>query len=613
MAIRSLIPLVSRIRRIAENPGLRALTDRELLQGFVADRDQAAFEVLLHRHGELVLAACRQVLSDPADVEDAFQATFLTLLRKAESVRWQQSLGGWLFGAAHRIALQARANACRRRQREAQAAISREKAETAGFTPDLSWHEAVGLLHEELDRLPDRYRLPLLLCYLDGKSRDEAAEQLGVTPGAIKWRLERGRELLRKRLVRRGITLPAGLLGALANSSVAALPPRLVHITLQAATSGPVPASVAALIRGMSAMLGSRTTSAIALVLILGLLGAGASVLGVLKPAAGATPPTIPAGLKHAVSAVPALIDQPAQEKDGQEKRTIVGRVLGPDDKPVANARLYWPRLLKEQPTSEKDVEFPSRGEDGHFLDLPARHDDGEKTFLGKKGHWKGDDLVRLLLEHPATARRLAFRLCDIFMGEGIADQRAMDALARGLREHGLSIAWGVETVLRSRLFFAEKNLGSRVLGPVEFVVGSARLLETFDDPPSTLLLADWGARLGQDLFIPPNVGGWPGGRRWVSTQSMIGRANFVAALVGGRLSRQEGGVDCLALARRHGRGKNLRSVLTFFSELALGRVPGDDWLGRLATAVGKGQTLSPETARRGAALVLASPEAQLA
>jgi uncharacterized protein (DUF1800 family) len=99
------------------------------------------------------------------------------------------------------------------------------------------------------------------------------------------------------------------------------------------------------------------------------------------------------------------------------------------------------------------------------------------------------------------------------------------------LREHDLDIGWGVEKVLRSRAFFADANIGSRVLGPVEYVVGAARALELFDPPASTLLLADWCARLGQDLFYPPNVGGWPGGRAWLTTRSLIGRANFAATL----------------------------------------------------------------------------------
>ncbi len=267
---------------------------------------------------------------------------------------------------------------------------------------------------------------------------------------------------------------------------------------------------------------------------------------------------------------------------------------------------------------SERDVKEAARAltgwtlEGGRVRDDPARHDDGEKTILGRTGRWKGDDLVRILLEHPAAASRLASRICEWLMGEGAADGRAVAALAAGFRDRGLDVGWGVETVLRSGLFFAEPNLGSRVSGPAEWVVGAARLLEPSDDPPSTVLLAEWSARLGQDLFYPPNVGGWPGGRRWVSPQSMVGRANFAAALVGGRLSLRAGGIGCLALAERHGRGKDLPSVVSFYAELVLGRAPGAAWLERVTAAAGKGGAALPAAARRAATLALAMPEAQL-
>src|SRR5262249_28904270 len=187
-----------------------------------------------------------------------------------------------------------------------------------------------------------------------------------------------------------------------------------------------------------------------------------------------------------------------------------------------------------------------------------ARHDDGEKVILGRRGRWTGADLVAMLLEHPATARRLAWRVCELFLGEGAYDAAMSRALADGLRRRDLDVGWAVETVLRSRAFFAERNLGRRVLGPVEYVVGAARALELFDPPSSTLVLAEWAARLGQDLFYPPNVGGWPGGRSWLTTRAVIGRANYAAALVdGGRVGRP-GPMDALALARRHGHGGGL-------------------------------------------------------
>ena len=122
---------------------------------------------------------------------------------------------------------------------------------------------------------------------------------------------------------------------------------------------------------------------------------------------------------------------------------------------------------------------------DGSFRRAPGDHDDGEKTILGRRGRWGGDDLLAMLLEHPATATRLAGRVCGLLMGEAAADEAAVAALARGLRSHDLDVGWAVATVLRSRAFFAAPNLGSRVAGPVEFVVGAARALGPPTRPPA--------------------------------------------------------------------------------------------------------------------------------
>jgi uncharacterized protein (DUF1800 family) len=240
-------------------------------------------------------------------------------------------------------------------------------------------------------------------------------------------------------------------------------------------------------------------------------------------------------------------------------------------------------------------------------------HDDGEKTLLGHTGRWRGDDLIRMLLEHPATAQRLAFRVCEFLMGENGVDAAARNALAAGLRQHELQIGWAVETVLRSRAFFAEANLRTRVLGPVEYVVGVARALERFHPVPSSLLLAEWAARLGQNLFYPPNVAGWPGGRGWLGTQTIIGRANYAAALVQGELSTQPNPVDGVALAERHGRGRDLQDLVTFFAELLTGEPPEPAWRQRLQKALGPKADRNPDNVACVLALMVASPEIQLA
>jgi uncharacterized protein (DUF1800 family) len=263
---------------------------------------------------------------------------------------------------------------------------------------------------------------------------------------------------------------------------------------------------------------------------------------------------------------------------------------------------------------TEPDVKEAARALTGwgvdeeSFIEISVRHDAGEKTFLGHKGPWKGDDLVRMVLEQPATSHRLAWRICELFLGEEALRTADIDPLAEGLRAHNLDIGWAVETVLRSQTFFAEQNLGHRVLSPVEYVVGAARALELFEPPSSTLVLAEWCGRLGQDLFYPPNVGGWPGGRAWLTTRSVIGRANYAAALIEGTRVGRPGPMDALALARRHGEN----DVIAFYTRLLLGTEPTPAWGQRLAAGVDPGLRDEAEAARRTAALILAMPEAQI-
>jgi uncharacterized protein (DUF1800 family) len=203
--------------------------------------------------------------------------------------------------------------------------------------------------------------------------------------------------------------------------------------------------------------------------------------------------------------------------------------------------------------------------------------------------------------------------MCEWLMGEPGVDAASIDALAAGLRKHDLEIGWAVETIIRSQAFFAEKNLGNRVLGPVEFLVGVPRALECFDPAPLSLVLGEWLKRLGQELFYPPNVGGWPGGREWLTTQGIIGRANYAAALVQGRVWTRPVGLDGIALAERHGRGRDLEDILTFCAELLTGTPPEANWRERLVTALGPKAELTAATVRTGIALVVASPEFQLA
>jgi uncharacterized protein (DUF1800 family) len=248
----------------------------------------------------------------------------------------------------------------------------------------------------------------------------------------------------------------------------------------------------------------------------------------------------------------------------------------------------------------------------GEFVENAAAHDPGDKTLLGKPGRWSGADLVRIVLEHPATAHRLAGRICATFLGEGSVERADVDALSSSLRAHDLDVGWAVATVLRSEAYFAESDLGARVVGPAEFVVGAVRALECVDRPPSTLELARWIARLGQELFYPPNVGGWPGGRSWLTSRGLIARANFATALCEGKELGLPGPLDVAGLAARNGFGGGLEPTIDFLGGLLLGIEPIRAWRDRIAEAAATQQVSPAEAARRGAALIMASPEFQV-
>ncbi len=179
------------------------------------------------------------------------------------------------------------------------------------------------------------------------------------------------------------------------------------------------------------------------------------------------------------------------------------------------------------------------------------RHDAGEKTILGETARFGADSFAKLLLNQDATSRRIAWRLCDLFMGEGVVGNETLGELAAGLRAHQLNIGWAIETMLRSELFFSDASIASRVSSPIEFVMHAVRALELLEVPPSTLVLAEWCSRLGQDLFYPPNVGGWKGGRRWLTSRTIVGRSNFAAALVAGDLRSPATPPELLKLAEQ--------------------------------------------------------------
>ncbi len=278
----SLDAVVRHLRDLAGTSGSGVSDDARLLAQFASTGDETAFATLLRRHGPMVLDVCRRVLRHSQDAEDAFQATFLLLARKAGSIHKGESVGCWLHGVACRTAMKARAQAARRRECEREAADMR----TSGPRCEKAWQELLAVLDEEIQRLPRKHRSPLVLCYLEGKTQEEAARQLGWPLGTVRGRLARAREQLRGRLARRGLALTAAPLAAVlaANAAPAALPARLLGPTVQAAlrfaagtpTAGAFSTPAAALAEGgWTALAGAKVKILMVLLLAAGALTAG--------------------------------------------------------------------------------------------------------------------------------------------------------------------------------------------------------------------------------------------------------------------------------------------------------------------------------------------------
>jgi RNA polymerase sigma factor (sigma-70 family) len=275
------------LRRLIVSRAESDLSDEQLHRRFLTAGDQAAFEALVRRHGPMVLSVCRRRLADPQAVEDAFQATFLVLVRKASGIRRAELLGNWLYGVANRIASRAAAQAGRGRR-----LVPVDDVAAVDLPCPLLSHEARTLVDEEVQRLPEKYRTPVLLCYFQGKTYAEAARLLAVPAGTVATRLLRARERLRSRLVRRGLTLSAAALaGALTQSGAsAALPAALVAATASgcaAEAGGTAPAATAGALaltdRVLRDMFLRKVMIAAALALVVALGGAGAGALALAQ------------------------------------------------------------------------------------------------------------------------------------------------------------------------------------------------------------------------------------------------------------------------------------------------------------------------------------------
>jgi RNA polymerase sigma factor (sigma-70 family) len=317
----NVVPDVEHVRRLVDGQVIDQRSDGQLLECFLLEREPAAFTALMRRHGGMVLGVCRRIVRHAHDAEDVFQATFLVLARKAASISKRESVGSWLHGVALKLAkkFKTRQDRCRQRDRLVAAPSAADPSLEA------AWRELQTLLDAEVQRLPARYREPLLLCYLEGKTHEEVARQLGCPVGTVHSWLARGRDLLRDRLQRRGLPISGAVLAAVfaVNSSTAAVPTCLFERTLQAAllfatgttSLGAAPAAVVALAQsGMKSMNFVRLAIMLSLTVALGLVTAGAVVLPARSGhsstnAAADVPPATPPAAFLAANEPPVLTD----------------------------------------------------------------------------------------------------------------------------------------------------------------------------------------------------------------------------------------------------------------------------------------------------------------
>ncbi len=320
MAHHPLLDFIHRLRRARSVAEGDHLSDAQLLQRFAQQRDEAAFEVLVWRHGTMVLNVAQRLLHQSADAEDVFQATFLTLARKASAIRRGTSVGSWLYKVAYRLALRARQSAARR-QRYEQPGI-----EIASAPVESDDAEVSAVLTQEVDRLPERYRAVVVMCYLQGATTEEASRLLGCPRGTVLSRLSSARQRLRQRLVRRGIA-PAAALAAVSFGEAASATPAIalvacvVRAALPFAAGGAavpiVSPHAAALAEGaLQTMMWSKIKIVAALACVIALVGTGSGWLARGRNAAEASLPAAePPVKKEGLPAVaPDLADKIKKE-----------------------------------------------------------------------------------------------------------------------------------------------------------------------------------------------------------------------------------------------------------------------------------------------------------
>jgi RNA polymerase sigma-70 factor (ECF subfamily) len=419
MAAASAHPLLRFIRQITAVGGTGDAPDAQLLDRFVAWRDEDAFAALLRRYGSTVFGVCRRVLGNTPDAEDAFQATFLVLVRRARSLGRPELLGSWLYGVAYRTALKARVTAARRRRHEGRAA-QRYVPNEAG---DEAWGDLGPVLDEELSRLPAKYREPVVLCHLEGLTHEEAARRLGCPRETVTTRLTRARERLRSQMVRRGVTLSAAALAtplardALGAAVPAALAAGTTRAVVLAATgrwaAAGISAQVTALTEGVLRAMWMTKLKVVTVVLlgvVLAAWGAGALAphpLAAEQPreATQVTAPADPAPVEPAdgqkAAKGPSVKDLPAvvvrtvpQAGDTQVDAKKTKEIRVTFSKDMQDKSWSWSQISDD--TFPGDNGAPHYDKDRRTCVLPVKLEPG-KTYViwlnsERFGHFKDTD-----------------------------------------------------------------------------------------------------------------------------------------------------------------------------------------------------------------------------
>ncbi len=369
MVNRSLHPLLHYLRHLkSSQAGDRALDDAQLLHRFLTERDESAFTILVQRYGAMVWGLCVRRLGETPEAEDAFQATFLVLVRKGASLRGPQLLGPWLYGVAYRTALKLRGQRVRRTARETPLPPQIAEERREAIESDL-----LCILDEEIQRLPTKYRLPVLLCYVQGLSCEEAAQRLRCAKGTIFSRLSRARDLLRRRLIQRGVEVSAGALAAvLAENAVLRAAPSLVlrettirtSLLLAAGTAGQsLSAPLAALVEGVvRSMFLSKVKFVTIVVLAIGIAGAGTGFLGFRTDAEP------PAPKKKKIDSAPATpLSVAVRPKEKDESKAVAPPAVaeveqsGPDWREKLMQNVNYPGLDDQRATLSDALDMLSK------------------------------------------------------------------------------------------------------------------------------------------------------------------------------------------------------------------------------------------------------------